>query len=65
MLRHSVFLALLLLFTSLTPVLADDDTTATLHVVVSGDTLSAISQRYGVSVEGLMAANGLDDPNLV
>jgi len=33
------------------------------YVVQAGDTLGAISLRYGVSVEALMQANGLNDPN--
>jgi LysM repeat protein len=33
------------------------------HVVQSGDTLNRISQEYDVSVEDIMAANDLTDPN--
>jgi murein DD-endopeptidase MepM/ murein hydrolase activator NlpD len=36
-----------------------------LHVVQGGDTLGAIAQTYGVSIEDLMAANGLTDPNVL
>jgi murein DD-endopeptidase MepM/ murein hydrolase activator NlpD len=32
---------------------------ATVHVVVSGDTLGGIARRYGVTVNALVAANGL------
>lgn len=35
------------------------------HVVVAGDTLSALAQRYGVTVEALAAANRLTDPNRI
>ena len=35
------------------------------HVVQSGDTLNRISQQYDVSVEDIMAANGLTDPNII
>jgi LysM repeat protein len=35
----------------------------TTHVVVAGDTLYSISLTYGVSVEAIMAANGLTDAN--
>ena len=62
---RSILFAFLFLFTSLTPVLADDSPTPRVHTVVAGDTLSAISQQYGVGVEELLAANGLDDPNLI
>ncbi len=35
------------------------------YVVQSGDTLGEIAQRYGVSVNALMQANGLDDADLL
>jgi murein DD-endopeptidase MepM/ murein hydrolase activator NlpD len=35
------------------------------HVVVAGDTLSALAQRYGVTVEAIAAANRLADPNRI
>ncbi len=35
------------------------------YEVRPGDTLSAISQRFGVSVTALMEANGLADPDLI
>lgn len=34
------------------------------HTVKSGDTLSSIARRYDVSVEGIMAANGLTNTRL-
>jgi len=37
----------------------------TVHVVQWGETLSLIASRYGVTVDALMAANGLSDPNFV
>lgn len=39
--------------------------TPTLYVVKSGDTLGTIAQQFDVSVEEIMAANGLTDPNLL
>jgi murein DD-endopeptidase MepM/ murein hydrolase activator NlpD len=36
-----------------------------LYTVQEGDTLGAIAQAYGVSIEDLMAANGLTDPNVL
>ncbi len=62
---RSFLFALLFLFVSLTPALADDSPTPRVHTVAAGDTLSAVSQQYGVTVDELMAANGLDDPNLI
>jgi serine/threonine-protein kinase len=35
------------------------------YVVQPGDTLSAIAGHFGTSVEALLAANGLSDPNLI
>ena len=37
----------------------------TVHVVVAGDTLYAISRRYGVSVQDLVQANGIVNPSLI
>jgi LysM repeat protein len=35
----------------------------TVHVVKRGETLSAIAARYGVSMQAIISANGLADPN--
>ncbi len=40
--------------------LPSDSQSATYHTVQSGETLTSISKRYGVSTEKLRAANGLD-----
>jgi LysM repeat protein len=37
----------------------------TVHVVAAGETLGSISNRYDVSLEDIMAANGLDNPNFL
>lgn len=36
-----------------------------LYTVVSGDTLSGIASRYGVTVDEIVAANGIQDPGLI
>ena len=36
-----------------------------IHTVQSGDTLNRISQQYDVSIDDIMAANGLTDPNVI
>jgi len=47
----------------------DDDTTVVgspgelVHVVASGDTLSTIAQRYGVTIANIIEANSLTNPN--
>ena len=35
------------------------------HVVEGGDTLNRIAQRYGVTIEGIMQANGFTDRNRI
>lgn len=36
-----------------------------LYTVASGDTLSAIASKFGVTVEEIVSANGIADPNLI
>ncbi len=50
---------------SATPAPAETRTGRTTHVVQPGETLSQIAQRYGVSVEAIVQANGLADPSLI
>lgn len=35
------------------------------HTVKKGDTLSAIAQKYGTTVEALVASNGIKNKNLI
>lgn len=35
------------------------------YVIQSGDTLSVIAERFGVSIEALSQANGIDDVNTI
>jgi murein DD-endopeptidase MepM/ murein hydrolase activator NlpD len=35
------------------------------HIVAAGETLSGISERYGIPIERLMAANDLSNPDLI
>ena len=35
------------------------------HVVKAGDSLSAIAQQYGVSLQAIMAANSISNPSLI
>lgn len=39
--------------------------TATTHVVKAGETLRGIAFSYGLTLEALMTANGITDPNLI
>jgi LysM repeat protein len=38
---------------------------STIYVVQPGDTLSMIAARYGVTVEALQEANGIEDPDMI
>ena len=35
------------------------------HVIQSGETLGAIATRYGVTVDDIVSANDLDNPNVI
>ncbi len=47
------------------PVASPTPPESPLHIVQEGDTLGAIARTYGVSIEDLMAANELTDPNVL
>ena len=44
---------------------APTPTKTTIYTVQTGDNLSAIADRFGVELDALIAANGIDDPNLI
>jgi LysM repeat protein len=46
-----------------TPTVPSTPTPTTRHSVAPGEVLSTIAARYGVTVEAIVAANGLEDPN--
>jgi LysM repeat protein len=48
-----------------TPAAPTPSPTAQFHIIQFGDALSTIAEQYGVSVEALMEANGLNDANLI
>ena len=63
-----VALTLLLLLATAVPALAlpsEQPVLNAIHVVQAGETLSSIAQRYGTTVQAIMAANGLANANLV
>lgn len=49
--------------TAYASLLRPSPTPAGLYIVRQGDTLTAIAEQYGTTVEELMAANNLSDPN--
>jgi LysM repeat protein len=48
-----------------TAVLPTATATPVIYIIQPGDTLSGIAQRFGVSLEELQNANGIDDPNVI
>jgi LysM repeat protein len=50
---------------STTPSIASPTPPPLLYTIQEGDTLGAIAQTYGVSIEDLIAANGLADPDVL
>lgn len=51
--------------TVFSPALAAPVAQETVYVVKAGDTLTSIAQRYGVSLQSIMAANGIANPALI
>jgi len=47
------------------PVLAPPTATPVVYIIRPGDSLSAIAEQFGVSVEVLSEANGISDPNVI
>jgi LysM repeat protein len=47
------------------PLAAATPACAVQHVVVSGDTLSALGRRYGVTWQSIATANNIPNPNLI
>lgn len=58
-----LLIALLLLLAVTRPLHAQDEVGA--YTVAPGDTLGAIAARLGVSIDALIAANAIDDPNRI
>jgi LysM repeat protein len=48
-----------------TPMLPTPTPTPVIHVVQPGDALSAIAAQYGVPIDALAEANGIQDPNVI
>jgi murein DD-endopeptidase MepM/ murein hydrolase activator NlpD len=62
--RLATILSLLLILSSAKPVIAQA-TEGPSYIVQPGDTLSSIAERFNVSLEDLMTANEISNPNLL
>jgi murein DD-endopeptidase MepM/ murein hydrolase activator NlpD len=62
--RAPYLLLLLILFLSTHPVSAQEQT-GPIYIVQSGDSLSSIAERFNISLDDLMKANGISNPNLL
>ncbi|MEZ4728039.1 MAG: LysM peptidoglycan-binding domain-containing protein [Caldilineaceae bacterium] len=51
--------------TAAAPTATLDPTTQQIYTIQSGDSLSAVADRFGVTMADIVAANGLADPNFV
>ncbi len=59
-------IVILMLLVSVTPVeAAPPPTGGTFHIVQWGETLAVIAHHYGTTVEAIVQANGLTNPNLI
>jgi len=51
--------------TSAAPTPSPTPPAPTEYTVLPGDTLSAIAERFGMTVDQIAAANGIEDPDLI
>ncbi len=65
MIKKSILIAILFMHLALIPALAAPPAQdgQILHVVQPGETLFAIAQRYGTTIDAIIAANQLDNPD--
>ena len=63
--RYGVFVTVLLCALSLAAFAPASAQAEDAHIVEWGDTLSEIAERYGVTVDQLIALNGIADPDLI
>lgn len=61
----SIIIALMFLLSAVNPVYAQDNPTNPIYVVQSGDNLTSIAEKFGISVQDLIDANHIVDSNLV
>jgi murein DD-endopeptidase MepM/ murein hydrolase activator NlpD len=61
--RSFIFLLFLSIFISTVRPVQAQETTGPVYIVQPGDSMYAIAARFSVTIDDLMAANGLTDPN--
>lgn len=61
----SIAVGLLLLFTRRSVYAQQTDPEYPIYIVQSGDTLSEIAQKFGVSVQEIISLNNIQDPNTI
>lgn len=61
--RTFILLILIAILMPLHSAKAQDDPNGPIYIVQAGDTLYSIADRFGVSLDDLLAANGIADPN--
>lgn len=58
-------LIILLIFSMTASPVSAQETSGPVYIVQPGDTLSSIAGRFNITINGLMAANNITDPNLL
>ncbi len=61
----SIIIALMFLLSSIKTIYAQEDVTNPIYIVQSGENLTAIAEKFGISVDDLIYANNIVDSNLI
>lgn len=60
-----LFLSLVLVLSTTNPVMAQDSPVGPTYTIQPGDTLNLIASKFSVSVDELIAVNGIENPNIL
>lgn len=63
--KISVIIALILVFSSIQAVSAQDNGTLPVYIVQPGENMTEIAQKFNITLQELINANNLIDPNLI
>lgn len=63
--KISVIIALILVFSSVQAVFAQDDGTLPVYIVQPGENMTGIAQKFNITLQELVSANNLIDANLI